>query len=131
MSVVPSASVQPQPTSWLIATGQRWKLVAAKTLVLVGGIAWILSWLGAPLGIPAGAAQMVGYIGEGVLILGLLVLVFSIRCQRCKARPASAFMNKSSAGKWLFDLEDSTACPSCGYQPMSETRAHESVPTVG
>jgi DNA-directed RNA polymerase subunit RPC12/RpoP len=105
--------------------------VVAKALALVGGIAWVSSWFGASLGVPEGATQMVGYLGQGVLILGLLVLVFSIRCPRCKARPASAFMNRSSASKWLLELEDATACPSCGYHPMLENRAHEPVPTVG
>lgn len=122
MNLTSSVSGNQEPTPWLVATGQRRKLVAAKVLALTGGMAWVASWFGSSLGVPARIIEIASYLGQGLVILGLLVLVFSISCPQCKARPASAFMTKSSVGRWLFDLEDATSCPSCGHYPNEAHR---------
>lgn len=104
-------------TPWLDATGQRRRLDAAKMLCLAGGMAWVASWFGPLLDVPERISDAVGYVGEGAVLTALLVLVLAIRCPRCKARTTLFYMTKSPVGRWLFDLEDTTSCPSCGHHP--------------
>jgi hypothetical protein len=53
MNFTLSTSGKQEPTPWLVGTGQRRKLVAAKLLALTGGMAWVASWFGSPLGVSA------------------------------------------------------------------------------
>ncbi len=97
-------------TTWLMATGQRWKLnvfllLSALALLLFVGMAVAVAWPGFYLLPIAGAV---------VASLAFAWLALSIRCKACGSRPAMLTMLAQKSSNWYVELTRSETCPVCG-----------------
>lgn len=94
---------------WIVSSGQRWKLMMFYALM-------------APWGVVFGAMILFGVesVGIGLMlstlalaVIGLSVLMLSIRCPDCRGNVGWFALSKRPIGQWLNVLRFSRQCPMC------------------
>jgi hypothetical protein len=111
----------PCTQSWLVRTGQRWKLLVGLGLIGVSGAQFVLMILEVQtpsVEFSAGIALIGGQIVSGVA--GLVLIAFTIRCDHCGRRIGWYVMSRRSASSWIADLWRVQACPLCRHSGHAE-----------
>lgn len=88
------------------------KLWVGLGVVLVAGIAFILSFVSSEPGF-----ELAGSIGAVVLLLALLVLGYTVTCPRCQLRLLFHSMRTQGLGNWVGYALYEKRCPRCGLSP--------------
>ena len=102
--------------SWIVSTGQLWKLglfysMMLAALVLI--VAFILAVNGYMIAGFAGRFELaITFILVGASSLFWLCL--SIRCPRCGKRPVWGILKTVDINTWLVKLHVMERCPECG-----------------
>src|SRR5262245_19477909 len=117
-------------TTWLSATGQRWKLVVYGFLLALSAASVVLLILAF---YDVGVARSVGVLRAALLVIvcgtvGMMWLCFAVRCRKCHGHPAWYLMRKAPIGRWIKTLISATQCPSCGDRPQSAATTDEPAP---
>lgn len=102
------------------ATGQFWKysvwveLTVAEVLVT---LAFFSLWRGNPLHLPEGLTTGAFFI---IALVWFIWLAVAIRCPKCGKSPAWYQMTHGKARTYGDRILATTACPSCGFNPVKE-----------
>lgn len=102
--------------SWIVCTGQLWKLglfylMILTTIMLIG--AFILAVNGYVISSFAGRFELaISFILLGASSLAWLCL--SIRCPRCGKKPVWGILKTADVNSWLVKLHAIERCPECG-----------------
>jgi energy-coupling factor transporter transmembrane protein EcfT len=110
-------------SSWIVKTGQKWKLFFVGVL----GIMTIMS-----LGIfilSINFENSYAFVGTGVgrlysrtifLVIGLsflLCLFFLIKCPCCGKKPIWKIVNNGRSSDWIYRMITFSRCPNCDFRP--------------
>jgi hypothetical protein len=107
--------------SWLIKTGQAWKLWSLLPLSVIGlliflAYVWYLNEPAAPIfkwiGVKEDYYLLFCFVFYEFAVL--LWLLLSIRCSNCKRAPVLHIVKTSDASDWISTLRSLSQCPLCG-----------------
>ena len=101
--------------SWLVRSGQGWKITGFFLLVLITGISGILFYWRINHQSAINLIPSSGILDSITIFSTIfaLILLWSIRCPKCKRGVASYILRNESAGKWLTTLASLEECPLC------------------
>lgn len=104
--------MNPAATSWLIATGQAWKLYVA--LAGFGGALVLFSL--ALFSLASGGSRFVAFVACGgflsVATFGWFTTV--VRCPHCASRLVWRMVTSRPHSSWVIELAALDCCPVCG-----------------
>ncbi len=109
-------------TSWLIKTGQTWKIlifigISAIDLLLLILMIWSFNNPKSELFVKTGINDLQILTAFLVSALaGLMFLFISVQCPKCKKRPIYRIIKKSNLAEWFNTLIAFDKCPYCGYK---------------
>jgi len=108
--------------SWVVATGQRWKLIGFYALMLVSVSSFVLLILAVN---DHAIARPFGEVRAGLMLMAsgaaaMVWLCWSVRCHQCDGRPAWYLVRTAPISRWYIALVTSPKCPACGYEPRPE-----------
>jgi hypothetical protein len=110
-------------SSWIVKTGQKWKLFVVGALSILTIMSLVVFILCINL------ENSNGFIGTGVvrlysrtifLVIGitfLLCLFFLIKCPCCGKRPIWKIVNNGQFTDWIFRMITFSRCPICDFRP--------------
>jgi hypothetical protein len=102
--------------SFVLATHQYWKLIAAGALVVVSAIAIVVGGRD----VRSVWGMRLAITGIAVGLASLIALFLAVRCPRCGARLVWLAVKEQSAGNWLPWLLQLRSCPKCRFDPASD-----------
>jgi hypothetical protein len=100
-----------EPSSWILATGQAWKLYVA-IAGFVGGMALFSLALFSLL---SSGGRFVAFVACGVFLTVATFAWFAVvlRCHQCQAALVWKMIASRPFGSWLIDLAALDRCPVC------------------
>jgi endogenous inhibitor of DNA gyrase (YacG/DUF329 family) len=107
-----------ESSSWIMATGQAWKLYVA-IAGLVGGMALFSMAL---FSLVSGGTRFVAFVACGAFLSLATFAWFAavVRCHRCHAALVWKMMASRPFSSWLIDLAALERCPAC-HAVLTET----------
>lgn len=106
-------------TSWLSATGQRWKLVVFGVLMAINAT----QVLGLVVSLHRGSADdVIAMFGMGTaatIVLAIAWFGLSIKCPACGGRAGWFVITRGNISSWLGQLVTSNRCLMCRARPAS------------
>ncbi len=110
-------TVSGEPSNWIIATGQAWKLYVALAGFSVALACFTIAFF-ALAGV--GERYLIGggfaaWMAIGVLLAAATFLWFTtaLRCPHCPARLVWSMVSTRPHSSWLIDLAALERCPAC------------------